>query len=93
MKGGDTEQTPQRSLAECRRLIHLKIGELRAAGRRGKIVGVNFVLCEDFETVMTYVDLDDENDAVAIWFDLQPGEVFDPQRYHREFFRRLTLVA
>ncbi|MBR1151926.1 hypothetical protein [Bradyrhizobium sp. JYMT SZCCT0428] len=82
-----------RTLIECRALIHRQIQELQNAGRSGKILGVSFLLCEDEKTVMVYVDLDDENDAIAIWFDLKPGEIFGPQRYRRDFFKRLTVVS
>jgi hypothetical protein len=80
-----------RTLAECRALIHRHIQGLRKTGRRGEIVGVDFVVCEDGKTIMTYVDLNDENDAVAFWFDLPPGEVFNHDRYCRDFFRPMAV--
>jgi hypothetical protein len=66
---------------------------MRNDGGQGKIDAVDFVLCEDDKTIMIYAYLDNDDDAtIAIWFDLLPGEAFDPNRYHREFSKRLTVV-
>ena len=45
---------------------------------------VDFVLCEDFATVMIYVDVVDEQDAIAIYFDLLDDMPFDPHLFRRQ---------
>jgi hypothetical protein len=70
-----------RTIIEARKRIYELLGKRR-------LTDVNFVLCEDASTVMVYVDTADEQDAVAIYFDLRPDEEFAPQLHRHEFFRR-----
>jgi hypothetical protein len=74
-----------RDLRQARALIYQMVNGMRAAGRQGKIESIEFVLCEDFRTVMIFADVDDEPDALAIWFDLKPGEAFNHNQYRKEF--------
>jgi hypothetical protein len=97
-----TKQSKSRSIkrrAQCERLIEARkiiyelLQDMRDAGRPAAINGIDFVECEDSgETIMIYCDVDDEQDAICIWFD-RPGEVFEPQRYRREFFKRALVVS
>lgn len=76
-----------RSLIEARAQIYQHLAELGAS-----LSDVDFVLCEDNNTAMIYVDTVDEEDAIAIWFDLGPDEKFEPPRHRHEFFKRLRVV-
>lgn len=49
-------------------------------GQSGHVSKVAFVLCEDFESVMIYVDTADELDAACACFDLSDGMPFDPEQ-------------
>ncbi|MCK1467843.1 hypothetical protein [Bradyrhizobium sp. CW10] len=69
-----------RTLGEARDIINRKVAELS-----GELTNIDFVLCEDSKTVMIYADIGDEQDAVAIYFDLAQGEAFDPERHAAEF--------
>ena len=72
--------TKHRSLREARAIIE---GLLRE--RSAEMTGVDFVLAEDCRTVVMYIDTAEEDDALAVYFDLAPGEVFDRQRHAADF--------
>ena len=59
-----------RTLGEARALVDGRLGDIRVAGNAAEITGVDFVLCEDFRTVMIFCDVGDEQDAVAIYVQL-----------------------
>jgi hypothetical protein len=80
-----------RTLIEARTRIYAMLEDMQRAGQPGMISGIDFVECEDGKTIMIYCDVDTEQDAVAIWFDLQPGETFDRHRYSRDFFRPMAI--
>ena len=75
-----TTLTNSRTLSEARNIIDRKVAELR-----GELTGIDFVLAEDGRTVMIYCNINDEHDALAIYFDLQDDEAFDPERHAAEF--------
>ncbi len=45
---------------------------------------IDFVVCEDEETIMIYVDVTDEQDAIAVYFDLPDGMPFDPHLFRKQ---------
>jgi hypothetical protein len=69
-----------RSLREARAIVERLLQE-----RSAEMTGVDFVLAEDCRTVMLYIDIVEEDDALAVYFDLAPGEVFDRQRHAADF--------
>ncbi|MFK4725843.1 hypothetical protein ABIE89_006943 [Bradyrhizobium niftali] len=75
-----TTLTNSRTLSEARCIIDQKVAELR-----GELTGIDFVLAEDDRTVMIYCDVNNEHDALAIYFDLAAGETFDPERHAADF--------
>jgi len=50
------------------------------AGQSSYVTHIDFVLCEDFESAMVYLDTTDEQDAVAACFDLD-GVAFAPEMF------------
>src|SRR5438105_5548877 len=77
-----------RTLVEARTRIYAMLEDMQRAGQPGKIIGIDFVECEDDgKTIMICCDIDREDDAIVIWFDQPPGEIFDRERYSRDFFR------
>ncbi|SCB48384.1 hypothetical protein GA0061098_101328 [Bradyrhizobium shewense] len=76
-----TATLKSRTLGEARDIINRKVEALR-----GELTNVDFVLCEDFKTVMVYADVDSEPDAVSVYFDLAQAEAFDPERHAADFF-------
>lgn len=82
-----------RTIIEARKIIYQLLAKRGDDGRSTTVTDVHFVLCEDDATVMIYVDVTDERDALAVCFDLKPGEEFEPQRYRHEFFKRASLVV
>ncbi|MFK4727131.1 hypothetical protein ABIE89_008231 [Bradyrhizobium niftali] len=69
-----------RTLAEARAIVDRKVEALR-----GELTHIDFILAEDGRTVMIYGDVGSEPDAVAVYFDLAHGEVFDPERHAADF--------
>jgi hypothetical protein len=81
-----------RTLIEASAKIYAMLQDMRNAGQPGMISGIDFVECEDDgKTIMVCCDIDGEDDAIMIWFDRPPGEIFDRQRYNRQFFRPMAI--
>jgi hypothetical protein len=81
-----------RTLAEARNIVDEQLAARVGNGRCGNLRSVDFILCEDGSTVMIYIDTDDENDAVAVWFDLPDGLPFDPEEFRVEFLSQSQTV-
>jgi len=76
--------TMKRSIKEAESEINALLAKRSAEGHSPFVQHVGFVLCEDFATVMIYVDVVDEQDAIAIYFDLLDDMPFDPHLFRRQ---------
>jgi len=77
------------TIADAEARIRRELLQRSKRGESSHVSRVDFVLCEDFESVMIYADVADELDAVCACFDLPDGMPFDPERLLQE----TTLVA
>ncbi|WP_338688455.1 hypothetical protein V5279_23895 [Bradyrhizobium sp. 26S5] len=72
------------SLEDAEARIKRELLQRSKCGQSGHVSKVDFVLCEDFESVMIYVDTADELDAACACFDLPDGMPFDPEQLQRQ---------
>lgn len=69
------------SIKDAEARIRRELLQRSMRGQSGHVSKVSFVLCEDFESVMIYVDTKDELDAACACFDLPDDVPFDPEHF------------